>query len=48
MSQLEIDSPSLLDTQQTSDARGHMEVVFLRRRGRLAGFVFVSEFATRG
>eukprot|EP00434_Breviolum_minutum_P008873 symbB.v1.2.007824.t2/scaffold463.1/size291460/5 len=26
VSQLEIDNPSLLDTQQTSDARGHMEV----------------------
>jgi len=26
VSQLEIDSPSLLDTQQRSDARGHMEV----------------------
>ena len=41
MSQLEIDNPSLLDTQQKSDARGHMEV-FLWRRGR---FCFVSEFA---
>lgn len=48
MSQLEIDSPSLLDTQQRSDARGHMEVVCLQRRGRLAGFVFVSEFASGG